>query len=111
MSRSLYAAFALAWCSTTVVGVQVFGLRSVASLYAAAIVAERLARLVAMLSFEALVHSLAKDAALSFIGVFVGSFAASVGEPLFGAMLASACSAVALVRAAAWFAVFGPREK
>lgn len=43
---------------------------------------------------------------LSFFGVFFGSFAASIGEPLFGAMLASSCSAIALVRAAAWLAGF-----
>jgi uncharacterized membrane protein required for colicin V production len=88
----------------------VFGTVAAASFVAAVVLAWALARLVGSLKAEWLEQPLAA-AMLSFLGVFVGSFAASIGMPMLGAMLASACGAIALVRAAAWLAVFAAGDE
>lgn len=110
-NRSLLAVFALVWCAALVTGARVFGAVAAASFVAAVVLAWALARLVGSLKAEWLEHPLARDAMLSFLGVFVGSLAASIGIPLLGAMLASSCGAIALVRAAAWLAVFAAGDE
>lgn len=105
-AHSVRAVLMLALCMSAVTAERTIGFHAIVAFVASVAVATLLSKAINRLARSSASHPLLQDASLSFFGVFFGSFAASIGEPLFGAMLASSCSAIALVRAAAWLAGF-----